>query len=79
MEIGKTLLSDGSVVSDDGTILVPASEIGRIMFKNTALRPKSLNARSNSSCSNLTAFAIGSNRDSFRFLSITLRLYSPRL
>lgn len=38
MEIGKTLLSDGSVVSDDGTILVPASEIGRIMFKNTAPR-----------------------------------------
>jgi hypothetical protein len=38
MEISKTLLSDGSVVSDDGTILVPASEIGRIMFKNTAPR-----------------------------------------
>ena len=38
MEIGKTLLSDGSVVSDDGTILIPASEIGRIMFKNTAPR-----------------------------------------
>jgi len=32
MEICKTLLPDGSVVSDDGTFLVPASEIGRIGF-----------------------------------------------
>ncbi len=38
LNVDKILFSDGSMRSSDGRILEPASEIGRIMFRNTAPR-----------------------------------------